>query len=62
MQGVCVFIFDREDTHLPPSHIKGYSTDVVDGIRTSNHEKKFSDKLIPRLKAFELTKNAIQVA
>ncbi|AGH81193.1 hypothetical protein PCNPT3_06265 [Psychromonas sp. CNPT3] len=57
-QGVCVFNFERAAAHLPPTYIKGYSTDVIDGVRTSNREKKIDDKLLPLLEAFELAKNA----
>ena len=57
-QGVCVFNFEREASYLPPAFIKGYSTDVIDGVRTCNRERKISDKLIPLENALVVAKNA----
>ncbi|WDE06723.1 hypothetical protein SG34_007410 [Thalassomonas viridans] len=56
MQGVCVFSFQREAAHLPPSFMKGYSADLVDGVRDSNSETKVSDSLVPLQEAITLAK------
>lgn len=55
-QGIGVFNFERQDSHLPPKYIKGYSTDIVDGIRTHNREKKITDKLLDLEDAFNRAK------
>lgn len=46
-QGVCVFQFERVDETCCPDRIRGYSADLVDGVRTPNYETKISDELIP---------------
>jgi hypothetical protein len=46
-QGVCVFQFEREDETCFPTRMRGYSADLVDGIRTENNESKISDDLLP---------------
>lgn len=46
-QGVCVFQFERADETSSPDRIRGYSADLVDGVRTENIEIKLSEDLIP---------------
>lgn len=46
-QGVCVFQFEREDETCGPTGIRGYSADLVDGVRTENRETKVSEDLLP---------------
>jgi hypothetical protein len=46
-QGVCVFQFERADETSGPSRIRGYSADLVDGVRTENIETKLSEDLVP---------------
>jgi hypothetical protein len=45
-QGIGVFQFERPATGKAPTGIKGYSTDLVDGVRSANHEFKISNDLI----------------
>lgn len=45
-QGVGVFHFERSDESCAPSKIRGYSADLVDGLRTENRERKVSEELI----------------
>ena len=56
-QGVCVFNFERSSSHVAPNYIKGYSTDVVDGVRGCNREFRISEELLTLSKALELAKN-----
>ena len=53
-QGICVFHFGREDETKPPYEIRGYSADLIDGVRTENIELKIDENLIPLSKAFEI--------
>lgn len=46
-QGVCVFQFERTNETCGPDRIRGYSADLVDGVRTSNYETKISEELLP---------------
>jgi len=46
-QGIGVFQFERLGAAKAPHRIYGYSTDLVDGIRTENDEVKISDSMIP---------------
>jgi len=46
-QGVCVFQLERKDETCGPKRMRGYSADLVDGIRTENSELKISEDLIP---------------
>lgn len=46
-QGVCVFQFERDDKTCGPNRMRGYSADLVDGIRTENNESKISENLVP---------------
>lgn len=46
-QGVCVFQFERSNETCGPDRIRGYSADLVDGVRTPNYEEKISEKLLP---------------
>lgn len=45
--GIANFNFDTINKHTPPQLITGYSADLTNGIRTTNSEKKISDKLLP---------------
>jgi len=56
IEGIGVFKFERASSHLPPTHIFGYSADLTDGIRNENREKKISDKLLPVDKGLQLAK------
>jgi len=47
LQGVCVFHFERINESGPPSTIRGYSAELLDGDRTENTETKISEKLVP---------------
>jgi len=42
-----VFQFERLVAEKAPTAIKGYSTDLVDGVRSTNHEYKISNLSIP---------------
>ena len=46
-QGVCVFQFERQDETCGPTRMRGYSADLVDGVRTENRETKISEELLP---------------
>ncbi len=50
-QGVCVFQFERSNETCGPDRIRGYSADLVDGVRTPNYETKISEELLPFGKA-----------
>ncbi len=56
IEGIGVFIFQRSEIYLPPTHLSGYSADLTDGIRNENSEKKISDKLLPVDEAFKVAK------
>jgi hypothetical protein len=45
-QGVCVFQFERVDETCGPTRMRGYSADLVDGVRTENREVKHSEELV----------------
>jgi hypothetical protein len=45
-QGVCVFQFERKDETSGPTCIRGYSADLIDGVRSANIEIKLSEDLI----------------
>jgi hypothetical protein len=45
-QGIGVFHFQRADSSCAPTSIRGYSADLIDGKRTQNEERKYSEKLI----------------
>ena len=55
-EGIGVFKFERTSSHVPPTHIFGYSADMTDGIRNENREKKVSDSLLPVDEALKLAK------
>jgi hypothetical protein len=57
-QGVCVFLFEREDETCGPTRIRGYSADLVDGVRTANRESKLSEDLLPFDEAFRVARQA----
>jgi len=42
-QGIGIFQFERPAAGKAPTGIKGYSTDLVDGVRSANHEFKISN-------------------
>lgn len=46
-QGVCFFQFERGDETMAPTAIRGYSADLIDGIRTENRETRLSEDLLP---------------
>lgn len=45
-QGVCVFQFERQEATRGPTRMRGYSADLVDGVRTENRETKISEDLL----------------
>ena len=57
-QGVCVFQFERADETSGPTCIRGYSADLVDGVRTENIEIKLSEDLLPFNKALQKAREA----
>ena len=59
--GIGVFNFERAGTHVPPTHISGYSADLIDGVRNQNREKKVSDKLLLIDEALKLAKKEYRV-
>lgn len=46
-QGIGVFHFQRTDSSCAPTSIRGYSADLIDGKRTDNEERKYSERLVP---------------
>jgi hypothetical protein len=57
-QGVCVFQFEREDETRGPTRMRGYSADLVDGVRTENRETRLSQDLMPFDKALAKARQA----
>lgn len=45
-QGIGVFHFQRTDSSCAPTSIRGYSADLIDGKRTDNEERKYSERLV----------------
>ncbi|RZF30125.1 hypothetical protein EVC45_08925 [Paraburkholderia sp. UYCP14C] len=45
-QGIGEFQFERDDESSAPQCIKGYSADLIDGLRSENREKKISENLL----------------
>lgn len=56
-QGIGVFKFEREGSHMPPTFIKGYSVDITDGVKSENREKKISDNLYELQEIYEIAEN-----
>jgi hypothetical protein len=56
-QGVSVFQFEREDETCGPVRLRGYSADLVDGVRTENRETKISEDLMPFEEAFQAARD-----
>lgn len=57
-QGVCVFQFEREDETCGPVRMRGYSADLVDGVRTENRETKISEDILSFEDAFRAAQKA----
>ena len=55
-QGVCVFQFERADETSGPTCIRGYSADLIDGVRTENIEIKLSEDLLPFNQALQIAR------
>jgi hypothetical protein len=62
-RGIGVFNFVRDSPDSAPTHIKGYSADLTDGIRTPSREKKLSSSFLHPDQAFhEAMKYAAEAA
>lgn len=57
--GLGVFHFERNDERCAPSRIRGYSADLVDGVRTENREQKISEDLVPFETALREARNVL---
>lgn len=57
-QGVCVFQFERDDETCGPTRMRGYSADLVDGVRTENSESKISENLVSFAEALREARQA----
>ena len=61
-QGIGVFNFIGESPRAAPTHIRGYSADLTDGIRTPSREKKVSSSFLNPDQALQDAKNYASVA
>jgi len=53
-QGIGEFTFDRKSVNRPPFGLIGFSSDLIDGKRTVNKEKKETDELLEFENAFKI--------
>jgi hypothetical protein len=55
-QGIGAFTFERANARKAPIAIRGYSTDLVDGLRSANHEIKISNKFLAVEEAMKIAR------
>lgn len=56
-QGIAVFQFERKGPGKPPHILYGYSADLIDGVRSTNRERKMSDRYVEFSVALKEAKN-----
>jgi len=56
-QGIGAFTFERANARKAPIAIRGYSTDLVDGLRSANHEIKISNKFLAVEEAMKIARD-----
>ncbi len=59
-QGVCVLQLERADESSPAIRMRGYSADLVDGVRTENREAKVTEDLIDFEDGLKRAKNLLR--